>query len=165
MQGTTGPKTDRPYVPGYGVPKSLKGTLPWSWARERLERAMVYWLATSGTDNAPHLNPIWGAWVNDRWYVEGGSTRWKRNLRENPQLAIHVESGEELVIVEGRGREMAAAEVDLAKEAVLSGYAKYNAVGYEAQASNWTGGGLWVLEPVRAFAWSSFPVDMTRYTF
>jgi len=146
------------------VPRSDKGTLPWSWARERLERAMVYWLATSGADNAPHLNPIWGAWVEDRWYVEGGNTRWKRNLRENPQLAVHVEFGEEVVIVEGRAREVA--ELDAARaQAILAGYAKYISIGYEASASNWTRGGLWELEPVKAFAWSSFPKDMTRYTF
>jgi hypothetical protein len=164
MPAAAGPRIDRPHVPGYGVPRSNKGTLPWSWARERLDRAMVYWLATSGADKAPHLNPIWGAWVDDRWYVEGGNTRWKRNLHENPQLAIHVDFGEEVVIVEGRGRRV----TDLAEPAttaILAGYAKYEAIGYEAQASNWTGGGLWVLEPVKAFAWSSFPKDMTRYTF
>jgi hypothetical protein len=125
---------------------------------------MVYWLATSGADNTPHLNPIWGAWVDDRWYVEGGLTRWKRNLRQNPQLAIHVEFGEEVVIVEGRGRAVPALEPAAASE-ILAGYAKYKSIGYEADAANWTGGGLWVLEPVKAFAWSSFPKDMTRYTF
>jgi nitroimidazol reductase NimA-like FMN-containing flavoprotein (pyridoxamine 5'-phosphate oxidase superfamily) len=158
------PQVDRPHVPGYGIPKSRKGTLPWSWARERLDRAMVYWLATSGADNAPHLVPIWGAWVDNRWYVEGGPTRWKRNLRENPQIAIHVEFGEEVVIVEGRGREVSALDEAEARE-ILIAYAKYKAIGYEAEASNWNGGGLWELEPVKAFAWSSFPKDMTRYTF
>ena len=164
MPTMTKPKIDRPHVPGYGVPKTNKGTLAWSWARERLERAMIYWLATSGTDNAPHLIPIWGAWVNDRWYVEGGSTRWKRNLTENPQLAIHIEFGEEVVIVEGRARAMSALDETAAKE-VLAGYAKYKSIGYEAEVSNWTGNGLWALEPIRAYAWSSFPKDMTRYTF
>ena len=158
------PRIDRPHVPGYGVPKTNKGTLPWSWARERLDRAMIYWLATSGADNAPHLIPIWGAWVSDRWYVEGGSTRWKRNLGENPQLAIHVEFGEEVVIVEGRAREVSSLDEAKAGD-VLAGYAKYKAIGYEAEASNWTGGGLCELEPVKAFAWSSFPKDMTRFTF
>jgi nitroimidazol reductase NimA-like FMN-containing flavoprotein (pyridoxamine 5'-phosphate oxidase superfamily) len=125
---------------------------------------MVYWLATSGTDNAPHLIPIWGAWVNERWYVEGGPTRWKRNLHENPQMAIHVEFGEEVVIVEGRARAVPALDEAGARE-VLAGYAKYKAIGYEAEALNWTGDGLWELQPVKAFAWSSFPKDMTRYTF
>jgi nitroimidazol reductase NimA-like FMN-containing flavoprotein (pyridoxamine 5'-phosphate oxidase superfamily) len=81
----TEPLADRPHVPGYGVPESVDGILPWSWARERLERAIVYWLATTGADGAPHIIPIWGAWVGDRWYVEGGPTRWQRNLRENPR--------------------------------------------------------------------------------
>ena len=164
MPTMTEPRIDRPHVPGYGVPRSNKGTLPWSWARDRLERAMVYWLATSGADNAPHLNPIWGAWVNDRWFVEGGMTRWKRNLHANPQLAIHVEFGDEIVIVEGRARSVTDLD-EPAKDAILAGYAKYKAIGYKAQASNWIGDGLWVLEPVKAFAWSSFPKDMTRYTF
>ena len=107
----TEPRPDRPHVPGYGIPASTDGLLPWSWAVERLEAAIVYWLATTGADGAPHLIPIWGAWVGDRWYVEGGPTRWQRNLRENPQVAIHIEIGDEVVIVEGtRDRARSPAE-------------------------------------------------------
>lgn len=160
----TEPTVDRPHIPGYGVPKSMKGTLPWTWARKRLERAMVYRLATAGKDGAPHLIPIWGAWVNDRWYVEGGPTRWKRNLRANPQLAINVEFGDEVVVVEGRAREIEGLNPGEI-EAMLAGYAKYKLIGYEAEAANWTGGGLWELQPIKAFAWSSFPKDITRFTF
>ncbi|MGH2476594.1 MAG: pyridoxamine 5'-phosphate oxidase family protein [Candidatus Limnocylindrales bacterium] len=160
----TEPRADRPHVPGYGVPKTMKETVPWTWARERLDRAMVYWLATTGADGAPHLIPIWGAWVGDRWYVEGGKTRWQRNLRENPKLAIHVEFGEEVVIVEGEAGELVAPPKRDA-DAILAGYAKYRTIGYEAEASNWAQGGLWELRPVKAFAWSSFPKDMTRFRF
>ena len=71
----------------------------------------IYWLATAGTDAAPHMIPIWGAWVDGRWYVEGGPTRWQRNLRANPQLAIHVEFGDEVVIVEGTATELVAPAV------------------------------------------------------
>jgi len=67
----TTPTVDRPHVPGYGIPETTDGTLPWSWATERLDRAIVYWLATTGADQVPHLIPIWGAWVDERWYVEG----------------------------------------------------------------------------------------------
>lgn len=125
---------------------------------------MVYWLATTGSDGAPHLIPIWGAWVNTRWYVEGGPTRWQRNLRENPMLAIHVEFGDEIVIVEGTAVELVAPAHPLS-DAILSGYAKYKAIDYEASASNWTEGGLWELSPTKAFAWSSFPADTTRFRF
>jgi nitroimidazol reductase NimA-like FMN-containing flavoprotein (pyridoxamine 5'-phosphate oxidase superfamily) len=102
------PRVDRLHIPGYGIPTSRAGLLPWSWAQEHLERALVYWLATSAPDGRPHLIPIWGAWVDDRWYVEGGQTRWQRNLRANPQLAIHVEFGSEVVIVEGTAAELVA---------------------------------------------------------
>jgi hypothetical protein len=159
------PRADRPHVPGYGIPETTDGMLDWAWARERLERAMVYWLATTGSDGAPHMIPIWGAWVDGRWYVEGGPTRWQRNLRENPQLAIHIEIGDEVVIVEGPARELVAPESPLA-DAILGGYAKYKTAGlYEATADHWTEGGLWQLRPVKAFAWSVFPTDMTRFSF
>ena len=162
----TEPIADRPHIPGYGVPDTMQGTLPWSWARERLERAMVYRMATADADATPHLIPIWGAWVDDRWYVEGGPTRWKRNLRANPKLAINVEFGDEVVLVEGRARELGDGDLgpDVAR-AILGGYAKYKAIGYEADPANWAGGGLWELQPVKAFAWSQFPTDITRFRF
>jgi len=159
------PRPDRPHVPGYGIPTSTDGLLPWSWAVERLEAATVYWLGTTGADGAPHVIPIWGAWVGDRWYVEGGPTRWQRNLRENPQAAIHIEIGDEVVIVEGTAIEHVAPPKPLA-DAILAGYAKYKAAkDYEASADHWTEGGLWELRPAKAFAWSVFPEDMTRFRF
>ena len=158
------PRVDRPHVPGYGIPRSTKGMLPWSWAVERLERATIYWLATTSAAGAPHLIPIWGAWVDGRWYVEGGPTRWQRNLRENPQLAIHIESPSgEVVIVEGSCVEIVAPEPALA-DRILGGYAKYEP-GYAADPANWSRGGLWELRPLKAFAWTTFPKDMTRYRF
>ena len=161
----TDPRADRPHVPGYGIPETLDGTLRWSWASERLERAIVYWLATTGSDLAPHVIPIWGAWVDGRWYVEGGPTRWQRNLRENPQLAIHIEIGDEVVIVEGTATELIAPAAPLS-DRILAGYAKYKAAeDYEASADNWKEGGLWELRPIKAFAWSDFPADMTRFRF
>jgi nitroimidazol reductase NimA-like FMN-containing flavoprotein (pyridoxamine 5'-phosphate oxidase superfamily) len=163
------PRVDRPHVPGYGIPTSTEGVLPWSWAVERLERVEVYWLATANTTGAPHLIPIWGAWVDGHWYVEGGPTRWQRNLRENPQMAIHVEAagparvGSEVVIVEGSAVELVAPPADLAAR-ILAGYAKYKPR-YDASADNWRHGGLWELHPKKAFAWTMFPEDMTRFTF
>ena len=75
---------------------------------------------------APHVIPIWGAWVDGRWYVEGGPTRWQRNLRENPQMAIHLELGDEVVIVEGTAVELVAPDAAVS-DAILGGYAKYKA--------------------------------------
>lgn len=158
------PRVDRPHVPGYGIPRSTKGVLPWSWAVERLEAAEIYWLATADGTGAPHQIPIWGAWADGHWYVEGGPTRWQRNLRANPQVAIHIESATgEIVIVEGPAVELVAPAADLAAR-ILAGYKKYEP-GYTADPANWTRGGLWELRPLKAFAWTTFPTDMTRYTF
>ena len=44
---------------------------------------------------------------------------------------------------------------------VVGGEAK----GYEARADHWSEGGLWELRPLKAFAWSVFPDDMTRFRF
>jgi nitroimidazol reductase NimA-like FMN-containing flavoprotein (pyridoxamine 5'-phosphate oxidase superfamily) len=159
----TGPRISRPHVPGYGIPEDAEGLLPWAWARERLDAALIYRLATADVDATPHLVPIWGAWVDDRWYVEGGPTRWQRNLRANPKLAIQIESGDEVVVVEGVARELVAPPEPLSRR-ILAGYAKYRP-NYEASAEHWREGGLWELRPVRAFAWSVFPTDMTRYEF
>jgi hypothetical protein len=138
--------------------------LPWSWALERLERAEVYWLATADGDGVPHLIPIWGSWTDGRWYVEGGPTRWQRNLRANPRMAIHVEAiPKEVVIVEGSAVELVAPERPLA-DRILAGYDKYKP-GYAADPANWAQGGLWELHPTKAFAWTRFPEDTTRFTF
>ena len=70
-----------------------------------------------------------------------------------------------MVIVEGTAIEHVAPPQPLA-DAILAGYAKYKAAeDYEASADHWTEGGLWELRPVKAFAWSVFPDDMTRFRF
>ena len=139
--------------------------LDWAWAVERLERAITYALGTASADGTPHLIPIWGAWVDGRWYVEGGPTRWQRNLRENPRMVIQIEQGDDVVIVEGTATELTAPPEPLSS-AILGGYAKYiQAKDYEASPENWAEGGLWCLHPSKAFAWSRFPEDVTRFRF
>src|SRR6185436_8390781 len=94
----------RPYIAHaeYGVPKTIKGTLPWSHAVERLEKSHNYWIGTAGQGGKPHTMPTWGVWVDDTLYFGGGpQTRWSRNLVENPQVAVHLESGDDVVILEG----------------------------------------------------------------
>ena len=163
----TEPLADRPFIPAYGeVPESTDGMVTWAWARERLERAITYWLATSGADGSPHIVAIWGVWVGGCCFVEGkpGATRWQRNLGENPKAAIKIESDDEVIIVEGFVVEHVAPPSPLAN-AILAGFAKYRAKGYEASAERWAEGGLWELRPVKAFAWSVYPEDMARFRF
>ena len=78
----SGPRATRPRMPkDYGVPKTQRGMLPWATTKKILEDARSYWLVTIDLDGKPHLVGQWGAWIDDRWYFEGGEdTKWARNV-------------------------------------------------------------------------------------
>jgi general stress protein 26 len=91
-----------PQVPPlYGL-KPRKRYLSWKHAEERLVRSRYYWLATARPDGRPHSIPVWGFWIEGRFYFgTARSSRKARNLAKNPALSMHLESGEDVVIVEG----------------------------------------------------------------
>ena len=96
------PKATRPNIPGYGLPKSKKGLLPWKWAQDRLRKSEQYWLATTRPDGRPHVMVIWGVWVDDEfWFSTGRSSRKARNLAANPHCVVCNEDSAQAVIVEG----------------------------------------------------------------
>jgi nitroimidazol reductase NimA-like FMN-containing flavoprotein (pyridoxamine 5'-phosphate oxidase superfamily) len=163
----SGPRASRPHIPGYGIPDGPEGLLPWSWARQRLEQASTYWIATVRPEGRPHVMPSWGAWVGERFYFEGGpQTRRARNIAHNPEVAVHVERDDDAVIVEGRAEPLAApAELEAR---IAEGFAKYReSHDYEVDPERWRAGGLWVMRPRVAFGWSVglYPADATRWHF
>ncbi|MGH9773677.1 MAG: pyridoxamine 5'-phosphate oxidase family protein [Candidatus Acidiferrales bacterium] len=98
------PRASRPFIPNYGVADATggKGLLPWSWARERLERAHNYWIATMRPEGAPHVMPIWGLWADESFYFSTDrSSRKFRNLLANPKCVVCPENAAEAVMVEG----------------------------------------------------------------
>jgi hypothetical protein len=161
------PRVERPYVPGYGIPESVEGALPWSWVEERLGVAETYWVATTSPDGRPHLMPVWGAWLDGRVWIEGGrATRRARNLAADPRVTVGVElAGDGAVIVEGIARAVDV-PADLALR-LVEAFGKYAASrDYHTDPTNWTGeGAIWAVEPVVVFGWSSFPADATRWRF
>jgi pyridoxine/pyridoxamine 5'-phosphate oxidase len=89
-------------MPGYGLPEGTKGLLPWSWARQRLEKSHNYWISTTRPDGAPHMMVIWGLWLDGTFlFSTGQKSRKGRNLAENPRCVIGTEKAHEAVIVEG----------------------------------------------------------------
>jgi nitroimidazol reductase NimA-like FMN-containing flavoprotein (pyridoxamine 5'-phosphate oxidase superfamily) len=84
--------------------------LPWKHAQERLERARNYWIVTAGADGRPHAMPVWGFWRDGKLYfgTARDSRKW-RNLELNRHVVVHLESGEDVVIVEGTAREISDA--------------------------------------------------------
>jgi Pyridoxamine 5'-phosphate oxidase len=102
-----GPKPSRPHAPGYGLPKTSKGLLPWKWAEDRLTKSREYWIATMCPDRAPHVMVVWGLWwENEFCFSSGSQSRKVRNLDGNSKCVICNENADEAVIVEGVAERM-----------------------------------------------------------
>src|SRR5437660_10815397 len=96
-----------PQVPAlYGI-KPRKEYLPWSHARERLTGSRNYWICTVRPDGRPHSIPVWGFWLDDALYFgTSKTTRKARNLAHNPAVSVHLESGDDVIILEGTAVEV-----------------------------------------------------------
>lgn len=154
------PKAGRLAFPrGYAVPKGDE-LIPWSWVAERLERSENYWMATTNPDGRPHVTPLWGVWVDQALYFDGIPTaRWARNLKVNPAAAIHLESGTDVVILDG-AVEVLVVDAGLGHRIVEAWSAKYGRLQPEPATS-----GIFCFRPRAARAWSRFPDDATRWSF
>ena len=96
------PKPSRPLMPGYGLPESKKGLLPWKWAEQRLRKSHNYWITTVKQDGSPHTMVVWGLWMDGAFlFSTGRQSRKARNLAKNPRCVVCTEHAEEAVVVEG----------------------------------------------------------------
>jgi nitroimidazol reductase NimA-like FMN-containing flavoprotein (pyridoxamine 5'-phosphate oxidase superfamily) len=150
---------------GYGVPETDEGMLDWSWAVERLKAAKNYWFCTTRPDGRPHAMPAWAAWIDGALYFDGSpETRRGRNLAANPAITVHLESGDEVVILEGETQYGGRPDRALAERLAAELARKY-APTYQPSPNTWNEGGLWTLRPTVAFGWSEYPANVTRWRF
>jgi len=92
-------------MPGYGLPTTRKGLLPWAWAERRLTRSHNYWLVTVRPNGRPHAMPVWGVWFGGAFYFSTGrDSRKARNLARNRRCVVCSERADAAVIVEGVAR-------------------------------------------------------------
>ena len=158
------PKTTRPAMPaGYGIAKGAKGRLDWSWAAERLAAAKNYWIVTVRPDGRPHAMPVWGVSFNDTVYFSTApDSRKGLNLAANPLLLIHLESGDEAVVLEGTVAKVTEqADFDQFDDLYA---AKYGGI---RPAKDMGTDGIYRLDLKVALGWaeSSFPNTATRWQF
>jgi hypothetical protein len=152
----------RPEMPdGYGLldPTDGAGLLSWSEIEARLIRARNYWIATTRPDGRPHCAPVWGIWMNGAFYFgTDGASRKGRNLRANPHAVVHLESGDEAVIVEGIVEQVR--NPDVMTQVSTRYAAKYD-------LPEGLGDSALMLRPRAAFAWfeRDFPGSATRWRF
>ncbi|HLZ68902.1 MAG TPA: pyridoxamine 5'-phosphate oxidase family protein [Dehalococcoidia bacterium] len=162
---------DRPGIPqSYGIQSGEEGMLPWAWARRRLEVAQNYWICSTRPDGRPHAMPVWGVWVDDvLLFGTGRDTRKARNIAANPHVAMHLESGDDAVMVEGVVEELRDAALLAKGDAAY--LAKYidPATGEGFHLAQVEGGdsGVYCLRPRLAQAWreANYPVSATRWRF
>ncbi len=158
------PKPSRPYIPEYGIPESEEGLLPWRHVGERMENARNYWISTTSPHGQPHATPVWGVWLDETFYFDGSPrTRRGRNLAANPAVAVHLESGADVVIIKGQVQ-IQKPDPALAARLAAAYAAKY-APHYEPGPNTWDNEGIYVVRPRVVFAWANFPKDATRWLF
>ena len=91
----------RPKIPEYGISENESGLVTWNDVNNWMNESHNYWINTI-RGSFPHSRPVWGIWYENFFYFGGGSqTRNARNLRKNRNIAVHTESGENVVIIEG----------------------------------------------------------------
>jgi len=78
------------------------GTMTWTEVAARLSAARNYWLGSTTGSGAPHAAPVWGVVTGETLYLYSErSTVKARNLATDPRVVIHLESGEDVLIVRG----------------------------------------------------------------
>jgi len=144
---------------GYGIKDGVDGQLPWSWAEEQLGRGRNYWICTTRADGRPHAMPVWGVWVDDALLFSSDPESLKgRNIAARPGAVVHLESGDDVVVLEGQITTMDQERL----EAFVDAYdAKYN---HRVDVTN-AAFGLYQLVPDRVLAWreTDFPTSATRF--
>jgi len=160
-----GVKVSKPHMPADYLGLHKGDFLPWSHAEQRLEKSRGYWVCTTRPDGRPHSMPVWGFWLDGALYFSTGtSTRKAKNIAHQPEVSIHLESTEDMVVLEGR-----AVEVDPQKFAPAF-RKRADAVSRKKYKMGFTimpGSVFYRVRPRVALAWleKKFPYHSTRWEF
>lgn len=159
------PRATAPHIPsGYGVPTDASGAerLPWSWAVEQLTRARNYWICSTRRDGSPHAMPVWGLWFEGAvWFNTDPKSAKGRNIARDPRVVIHLESGDDTVVLEG---EVERPSDRTALERFADAYEEKYAHRIELDNESL---GIYVLRPKIAQTWTEqgYPRNAVRWVF
>jgi general stress protein 26 len=161
------PTPDRPQAPttyGIGRDGSAPGErLPWSRVEEWLEQSRNYWVCTTRSDGRPHAKPVWGLWMDGMvLFSTSPESVTARNLARSPEAVVHLESGDEVAILEGP-IEPWGGDPKLRREFADRYEAKYD----HRPEDDDPGTPVFALCPRKALSWTEqeFPSSATRWTF
>ena len=154
----------RPVGPeGYGIAPITEGKLlPWQWVAAQMTVSRNYWVGTASTGGRPHIMPVWGMWFEGAFtFGTDAKSRKARNLEGNPKIVVHLENGDEAVILEGLAEKVTEA-------GFLDRFADAYKVKYEFRPDlNDDATATYTLVPSVVFAWmeANFPQTATRWVF
>lgn len=158
-------KVSRPkFPPGYA--DNPASYVDWEWVEGQLTEAVNYWLCSVRPDGRPHVVPRWGAFLDNRFYYDGSpETRHARNIEHNPYVSLHLESGTQVIILEGTSRPAEKPGEEFAKRLAKAIGGKYAGQGYTPEPTQWDDGGLYVFTPRQCIAWTVFYENPTKFIF
>ena len=154
----------RPDMPvSYGIDRELSPKMmSWSKVRYRLAKARNYWIVTASLEGQVHAAPVWGIWANDTFcFSTDLDSRKGHNLATNPNLVVHLESGDNVVILEGTAE-------PVTNRSVLVKYADSYELKYRIRPRvKGSPSGVYRVKPGVALAWSekNFTESATRWQF
>ena len=140
--------------------------LDWSWVAAQLTDSKNYWLCSVRPNSKPHVVPRWAVFIDGKIYYDGSpETRHARNTEANPNVSVHLESGDQVIILEGITEAAGKPTPELDAKLVEAYRLKYAQHGYSPDSGQWDEGGLYVFTPRQCIAWTTFNVDPTKFIF
>lgn len=159
------PLVERPSMPGYGLddPQYAFTPLTLEWVGEQMQQSRNYWISSTRRDGRPHAAPVWGIWMDDRLLFSTGDRSQKaRNIARSPSVVAHLESGDDVVIIEGVAESVTDAEE-------RRRFDKAYVEKYDLDPGTATDAGALVyrVEPKTVMAWreKDFPGTASRWRF
>jgi hypothetical protein len=131
--------------------------LDWDWVLALFASSRNAWLATVRPDGRPHAAPLWVVAVEGAiWFWTPDTTIKGTNLAHDNRAVLHVESGDDIAIIEGR-----ASDREVTSNVVKAYAAKYSSTGLSPM-------GFWTIEVESALAWQGHlgdaQINATRFT-
>ncbi|NQW18748.1 MAG: pyridoxamine 5'-phosphate oxidase family protein [Chloroflexi bacterium] len=156
-------RVDRPNMPpSYGVVADAPDFVPleWSWVTDQLAESRNYWIATVDQNGKPHVSPVWGVWLEEAMCFGTDAVSAKgRNIARDAEIAVHLESGDDVVIMYGIAEEI----ID---QATLAKFVSAYDEKYDIKlAPSDKGTALLAFRPSKVLGWreSDFPNTATRW--
>jgi hypothetical protein len=157
-------KVMRPKLPKGYVDHPIS-EVPWEEVQKRLRESKNYWMCSVRPNGHPHVVPRWAVYLDDKIYYDGSpETRHARNLVENPNISVHLESGQEAIILDGVCFSLKP-DPALAHRLAEAYGTKYKSDGYAPTVDQWDEGGLYVFTPRQCIAWTVFFENPTKFVF